>query len=692
VGYPMWSRRLLRTSCSAALLLAAASGPGQAVAQGRDSDPLEQKGSYSPTDFARFAPRTALAMLRHVPGLLLDLDESRIGSAPGLIILLNGRALSRESEDVLAQLDRVSAADVIRIELQKDDWLGPVNMTETVVNIVTRRVRVAAQFSLRPELDFGYGRPLLLTGDLSISTAIGRLAYTLDVRNDGVRRAMDGLKLVYAPDGDLLDYRNEIHGIRETKLGLTGSVKYEGPDAVIGNFKAAAQIARAETREISDRKGTNLVDRTRFSVDRNGTSHLQADLDYGWSTLGGELKLITLFRSDHNSAHSQTTTYFADASAPVGGRFVRHSAQTEAVGRVEFGWKESGTQWQLSAETAFNELEVDGKLLDLARDQTLIPAALDRVSGGLEERRAAAAISLVRPLGERMILHGIAGAKVSTLAVGYPLRSTRSFFHPEGSISIGWTISPRWTANAGLARSVGNLRFLDFFSSKHLRSGDVTSGNPRLVAPSSWELEIEARRELGPIGSGTLRFYARRIDDVIDYVQIDAGAEAVGNLSHASLIGAEARSVFNLDSVGWTGAKAEAEIHVQQSRVRDPMVGTFRRVSGDLIDSLRFSLRHDIKGTEWGWGAAYLQQRRAPTARLLTLTRSWDTPGETELFVENTDVMGLTMRLTALNLAGLRQHTDRRFFLGSRASALVRSEASFRERSPSLALSISGKF
>jgi hypothetical protein len=619
-------------------------------------------------------------------------DETCGPAAWNLDVVTNLQPLPEKSHKVPSEIARIPPAQPVPIQVADVDRLRPVDVTGRVADAVTRPRSVGGHFSFRPEFDAGHGRPLLLDGELSLSGEKGRLAYTIDLGNEAVRRDPSGLKLVYGPEGDLVDYRDESQTVRQDKLRFSANLKYEGPDSSTGNLNLSFGKTRNATDETSDRTGRGLVHRTRYATDREGGTNWELGFDYQFGVAAGQLKMTALLRSDRIPRYSDVTTYFADASPPVGSRFLRASAQKEAIGRAEFRWKSGSTEWQWSAQGAFNRLEVVGRLLDLSPDRSFIEAALDGESGSIREDRGETEIGFVRPLGRAFTLHGLLGAEVSRLRLASPARAERRFLRPQGSVVLDWAVSPRLAVKARLARSVGQLNFLDFFSSKQLHSGDVTSGNPGLVPPLSWDAEIETRRTFGAFGSGTLRLYAQRITDVIDYVKLDLSREAAGNLDRASLIGAEIRSGFVLDSLGWTGTKIEAELQIQKSRIRDPLTRSFRRISNDLVDRLHVSMRHDVEGRPWGWGVSYTHRDRAKIVRPSSITRMWGTPGETEMFVENKNVMGFTMRLTALNLLGSRDQVQRETFRSWQGSPIARTEYSFRTRSPSLTLSISGKF
>ena len=68
--------------------------------------------TYTPADFARFAPRNALDMLNNVPGFAIDESDTErrgLGQATGNV-LINGERFSGKSTDIFTELGRISAS------------------------------------------------------------------------------------------------------------------------------------------------------------------------------------------------------------------------------------------------------------------------------------------------------------------------------------------------------------------------------------------------------------------------------------------------------------------------------------------------------------------------------------------------------------------------------------------------------
>ena len=82
--------------------------------------------TYGTAFFAQFAPRTALDIARRVPGFTLDLgntDTRGFAGAAGNVVI-NGARPSSKAESLEANLTRIPASRVIRVEVGPGDLYG----------------------------------------------------------------------------------------------------------------------------------------------------------------------------------------------------------------------------------------------------------------------------------------------------------------------------------------------------------------------------------------------------------------------------------------------------------------------------------------------------------------------------------------------------------------------------------------
>src|SRR5688500_17309211 len=122
------------------------------------------------------------------------------------------------------------------------------------------------------------------------------------------------------------------------------------------------------------------------------------------------------------------------------------------------------------------------------------------------------------------------------------------------------------------------------------------------------------------------RSFYHRIDDIIDIVPIGEDGQSIGNLPRATRIGGEFTSTINFDPIGWTGAKLDLRLAATRSRVKDPLTGEARPISGITDYSGNLNLRHDVAGTDIAWGGALSIYHNTKNYYLTEVFRSWEGP------------------------------------------------------------------
>jgi hypothetical protein len=681
-----------------ALTIALSQLPPFAVAQepaptSASEAPSAATRSYTPEDFARFAPRNALDMLQQVPGFVIrqEAQERGLGQATGNV-LVNGQRPSAKSNDVLTQLSRIPAANVVRIEIRDGATLGIPGLSGQVANVVSHAGGISGQWKWQPDMRRDYTDPQLTRGEVSVSGSHRRMDYTLGLKNDANHSGAGGGTQVRNADGSVREHRDDAWTGEIDQPQLSTHLGYSGAQGQVGNLNASAQKIFYHYVEDGLRTGPGQPDRLRSVRSSQGGYNYELGGDYAFAFGPGTLKLIGLDRYDHTPTADTVITHNVDASAAAqGNRFTRDGNTTERIARAEYRWKAAG-DWQLSTEYAFNELDSVSALYDLAGDGSFVAVPLPGGSATVQEDRYEAIASYAHALGSAATLQIAAGGEFSRLQeVGAGGRS-RSFRRPKGEVTLAWKAAPRLDLNFKLQRSVGQLDFYDFLASVDLNNGQANAGNPDLVPPQTTELAVEASRDLGAWGTTSLRVYAQRIDDIVDTIPIGASGESPGNIDRATREGLEWKSTFNLDPLGWHGTKLNARLQHETSRVRDPLTGEQRPISNNLKDLAELGLRDDIPETSWAWGFDLSYAFYARDYRLTEVGRQWEGPVWGSLYVERKDFHGLTLRVSADNVLSSRSMWDRTVYVDRRTGPVDFIEDRDRRIGPIVSFTLSGTF
>ncbi len=649
--------------------------------------------SYTPEDFARYAPRTALDMVTRVPGFTIrDAPQERgIGQATANV-LLNGRRIGGKSDDIVSQLGRIPATNVVRVDIVDGASLDVPGLSGEVANVITRSARTTGQFSWRPEFRARHTDPVFTRFDSSVSGQTGPLEWTFGLENQAGAGGAGGPTQILDRNRNIIELRDDQWQSRSDQPRISGRFVYDGPGSSVGNLNASYRQFWHRFDELGFRTRTGLDDRTR-TVDQDVTGYeWEVGGDYEFALAGGRLKLIGLNQFENEPVEQTVITAFADGRPSVGDRFERESDELERIARGEFRWRGGGADWQLSAEAAFNRLDVESGIFTLDPDGSFREIPFPAGTGSVAEDRYELMASYGRPLASNLTMQLSAGGEYSQLRQAGPGGLTRSFWRPKGQLALNWRPDPRTTASLRLQRRAGQLNFLDFLATANFIDDRENAGNPELVPPQSWELDVEGIRNLGRYGTTRLRLYGRWYQDIVDTIPIGATGQSPGNIDSAVAYGFEWATTFNFDPMGWRGARLDARLQLQRSRVEDPLTGEDRSISNFLLRLVEVGLRHDIPDSDWAWGGNLNHVLGAPAFRLNEVGRQWEGPSFASLYVEHKDVMGLTVRATVGNLLGARSMWFREVYQGRRTGPIAFIEDRNRTIGPIFSFSIRGRF
>jgi hypothetical protein len=697
----MPQRRLhpqLRPSLLAVLLYAAIpnaiaqAAPAAPAAPGTPSVTAGAK-VYLPAEFARYAPKNALDMLQQAPGFVIRyaVEERGLGAATGNV-LINGQRLSGKNTDVTEQLQKIPAANVLRIEIVDGARLDIPGLSGQVANVVTQAGGLSGSWTWKPDVRRYYTRPQWSRGSVSVSGSRPGFDWTLGLDNSANHSGAGGNTWIYDPDHGLRETRDDAWTGESDRPRLTAHGTWKGAHGSIANLNASLQKVFFHYTEDGTRVGDpHLPDRERHVRQSEFGHNYELGGDYEFGLGAGRLKLIGLDRFATTPSRTTVETEFANGAPTLGNRFDQDAEENERIARAEYRWKRGG-DWQLSAEYAFNQLDNVSHLFLRDASGLYQEVPLPGGTATVHEDRYEVMATYGRALRPNLTAQLSVGGEYSRLEQVGAGGLTRMFRRPKGLLTLAWKPSKTLDVNMKLQRRVGQLNFYDFLASVDLNDDQANAGNPELVPPQTWELEVEAIKDLGAWGNTSLRLYTQRIDDIVDTIPIGAFGESPGNLDRATVHGLEWKATLKGDAFGWRGAKIDALVQFERSDVIDPLTGAHRPISNNLKDAAELNLRQDLPDSAWAWGAGINYSFYARDYRLSEVGRQWEGPIWANVFVERKDWHGVTARVSLGNLFNAASMWDRTVYVDRRTGPVDFIEDRHRRIGPILNLTLSGKF
>jgi outer membrane receptor for ferrienterochelin and colicins len=699
--FVMGLARLLLLSASMTTISVAAKAEDEAPKVDNTSlQPKAENGRqiYEASQFARFAPQTALDMVFQIPGFQISqLSSDRGLGEASQNVLINGQRVTGKSNDAQTALSRIPVSSVVRIEVADAAAFNISGINGQVLNIVAKDGGLKGNFAWRGETREITGTNLR-QGEINLSGKLGKGNFTLGFNNNGSFKGGGlGVEFSRYDDGSRNYIRTFDANNRGDRPRIAGSYNLKAGNGNIFNVNGALEYFRFRRRNEIERFGPGVTDLSTvpefFQLARGGEDEWNYEIggDYELGLGKGRLKLIAFKRFENSDFSNEFRSDPSNGDDPDGQRFDQVIDEGETVLRSEYRWKAGKNDWQISLEGALNYLDAESELFTLDNGNYQ-PEQIDGATARVEEKRAQIVVTYGRPLTEKLSLQASLGAEYSKLSQTGANGLTRSFIRPKGSVALTWKASPALTVSSKFQRKVGQLSFFDFLASVDVQNGNNNSNNPELVPLQSWLWENEANLSLGKAGSIKFKLDGELISDLVDQIPISATEEAVGNLPSAKRLRGEINGSFVLDAIGFKGAKLDAVLALQATSVRDPLLRTNRPISNRGRSYWSLDFRHDIPNTQWAWGLFAEDSGDYGFYRLDFFGREFRTGPFTLAFVEHKDVLGLKVRATVMNLIGQREGSEEIHYLGRRNGPVDFTRNSDFRYGRFFRLSVSGTF
>ena len=547
--------------------------------------PASRTTVYDAAFFAGFAPRSALDIVRQVPGFSLDLGNSDVRGFAGAAgnVVINGARPSSKAESLETTLARIPASRVVRVELGPGDLYGSDYAGRSQVVNVILSADAGMDGTVTGKLTRLFTGRLVPNLNASVLVARGDHGFNLSGGTeffDGEEEGFDRITL--RPDGDFFEYRDKQNSIRDRNpfLALGWGVERGSNNAM--HLNARVQLGRFDLHQdnhVTTQSGAERDDQ----LDQNFDSRrIEFGGDITRPLAGGALKLVGL-ANRRKRDNAEFYQFRSEGGDDLLGGFRQQNISSTGETLARLSWSRQnllGFSLEVGAETALNTLKSDVQLFEVAADGTEIREDLPIDQATVRELRGEFYVNAGRNLSPALRLDLGLNYELSRLKVRGDAVADRSLRFLKPSATLDWKPKGGWHGQISLRRTVAQLDFYDFISAAELSTDRVNGGNANLQPQRSWELRGLLERTLLETGQVKLELGADRVSLLQDRILTEDGLDAPGNIGTGTRRFVALTLDAPLDGFGIKGARVKAFGRVQRTRVEDPISGEQRNWSG----------------------------------------------------------------------------------------------------------------
>ncbi|SFK32188.1 Outer membrane receptor proteins, mostly Fe transport [Sphingomonas sp. NFR04] len=623
---------------------------------------------YGPDFFANTALPTALDMVQRLPGFTLDVGN---GDARGIAgntgnVLIDGKPPASKTDGLGEILRRISAGSVARIELIRGGAPGiDMQGRAVIANVVLKRTAATEKLInyqsyvyrdgyVGPDVTLQYARrdgdrrdevSLEVISDRTSGTAQGNrvrrdaagnllVRQTLDlwdrdrtaILRSTIQRTAGGGLLTVNGRFDYLDYPTSF-----TATSVEGSGDNTRATDITHQWKG--ELGANWTRALGQKSEVEVIGLQRLGHLGYDSDTLVGDFasTFGQQSRTGESILRTILRHKTNPK----------LSFEGGGEIAYNFLDNRTT------YTEEGAPVALPDEKVFVS-EVRGELFWLARWQPSAPVTLE---AGLRTE-----MSRIRSDGDT--------------------QRSRSFFYPKPRVQLTLRPNARDQIRLRAEQSVSQLDFTNFVAATEINLGTVRAGNGDLRPEQTLTLEAVVEHRFW--GKGALELGAKHeaTRHVIDYIPLEGGFDAIGNIGTGTRDTLSSTLTLPFDKLGIKDARFRGNAEVVRSHVTDPLTGARRRYTNEVPFTCSGSFSQDLFGGRFTYGVYGSCGQPATSLYRIAEYRSTAIEPSFEVYGIWKPSKRLTIRLDASSLNNPARIYDRDVYTGERNAAPL----AYRER------------
>ena len=712
------TRLALTFFCLCLLLLSAQSGLAQntdAAAQ-NPSNAEESANStviYTADSFSQYNPITASDMLDRIPGVSLRGGGPGSGRGRGLgtggNLLINGQRIAGKGNSARDQLDRITAAEVERIEIIRDTS-GALNVrgASEVINVILLASQSRSSTTVELVNRLNHDNTLETGGSVAWSKQVGNFQALVNLEARPNYENRDNREVRLGPDNGVVGtlFETNIRDQQENTLSSNMSYSLGDHRMQLNALIREGDHPRPVRRDFVDFTDAGLVNRIEEEDVNKEESNWEVGGDYEYSFDDGS-RLSVLFVANNEIRNNVRERYSANpAEEGLSKNLFIDSRQERQEFIIQGNYNFSITETQslrVGIESADTQLD-SSLLIGSSSGTEPASASVGGLSPLLSVSNPGTKVQEIRyegfafhnwTLSDRSSLESSLVYETSEISQIGAVNKTRDFQFWRPSFDYRFNITENFRFRGTVKRSVSQLSFSSFAATTNEEDRDLNAlaGNPELEPQTSWDYEGQLEYRLpndGGVISSNISY-----SDIDNYIgRINATTDpneplsATGNVAPAKRWAMFNRASIRLNSLSLPNAILGVTLGLFDSEIIDPFLKTKQRIGGRGFAGINF--RHDITslGLSYGidyshsiWGGNY-------DIDIKTITRN-DRERSLDLFVSKVWFEDWTFRLESDNTLGASRCRYRQRFDGTTingAISLIQDSCSSRYRRLNLSI------
>jgi outer membrane receptor for ferrienterochelin and colicin len=701
------------------LLLSAQSGLAQntAAAAQNPSNADESANStviYTADSFSQYNPITASDMLDRIPGISLrgggpGSGRGDRGLGTGGNLLINGQRIAGKGNSARDQLDRITAAEVERIEIIRDTS-GALNVrgASEVINVILLASQSRSSTTVELVNRLNHDDTLETGGSVAWSKQVGNFQALVNLEARPNYENRDNREVRLGPNNEVVGtlFETNIRDQQENTLSSNMSYSLGDHRMQLNALIREGDHPRPVRRDFVDFTDAGLVNRIEEEDVNREESNWEVGGDYEFSFDDGS-RLSVLFVANNEIRNNVRERYSANpAEEGLSKNLFIDSRQERQEFIIQGNYNFSITETQslrVGIESADTQLD-SSLLIGSSSGSEPASASVGGLSPLLSVSNPGTKVQEIRyegfafhnwTLSDRSSLESSLVYETSEISQTGAVNKTRDFQFWRPSFDYRFNITENFRFRGTVKRSVSQLSFSSFAATTNEEDRDLNAlaGNPELEPQTSWDYEGQLEYRLpndGGVISSNISYsdidnYIGRINATIDP---NEPLSATGNVAPAKRWAMFNRASIRLNSLSLPNAILGVTLGLFDSEIIDPFLKTKQRIGGRGFAGINF--RHDITslGLSYGidyshsiWGGNY-------DIDIKTITRN-DRERSLDLFVSKVWFEDWTFRLESDNTLGASRCRYRQRFDGTTingAISLIQDSCSSRYRRLNLSI------